>query len=78
MTKVVGIDGCPGGWVAVLLEEGRFADAWFAARFELAVEAAGDAAVIAVDMPIGLPEEGGRAADLEARRLLGRQRASVF
>jgi hypothetical protein len=32
--------------------------------------------VIALDMPIGLPERGPRACDLEARRLLGPGRAS--
>jgi predicted RNase H-like nuclease len=34
--------------------------------------------VIAIDVPIGLPESGRRACDLEARRLLGRRGASVF
>jgi predicted RNase H-like nuclease len=33
-------------------------------------------AVIAIDMPIGLSESAPRACDLEARRLLGRPRAS--
>jgi predicted RNase H-like nuclease len=35
-------------------------------------------AVIAVDMPIGLPESGRRACDTEARRMLGPRRSSVF
>jgi predicted RNase H-like nuclease len=34
--------------------------------------------VIAVDMPIGLPDEGRRACDAEARKLLGARRSSVF
>jgi predicted RNase H-like nuclease len=34
--------------------------------------------VIAVDMPIGLPAEGRRACDSEARRMLGARRSSVF
>jgi predicted RNase H-like nuclease len=34
--------------------------------------------VIAVDMPIGLPEEGRRSCDSEARRMLGPRRSSVF
>ena len=34
--------------------------------------------VIAVDMPIGLPAEGRRACDSEARRMLGPRRSSVF
>ncbi|WP_255473861.1 DUF429 domain-containing protein [Pseudolabrys sp. FHR47] len=38
-------------------------------------------AIIAVDMPIGLPEQspaGGRLAEREARALLGERRSSVF
>ena len=34
--------------------------------------------VIAVDMPIGLPAEGRRACDTEARAMLGPRRSSVF
>jgi hypothetical protein len=35
-----------------------------------------DIALVLVDIPIGLPSNGRRACDLEARRLLGRPRAS--
>lgn len=34
--------------------------------------------VLAVDMPIGLPDEGRRSCDAEARRMLGPRRSSVF
>ena len=34
--------------------------------------------IVAVDMPIGLPEEGRRVCDSEARRMLGARRSSVF
>jgi predicted RNase H-like nuclease len=34
--------------------------------------------VVAVDMPIGLPDEGRRSCDAEARRMLGPRRSSVF
>lgn len=34
--------------------------------------------VIAIDMPIGLPESGSRVCDREARRLVGTRRSSVF
>jgi len=37
-----------------------------------------DAAVIAIDIPIGLVERGQRRADLEVRALLGRRRSSLF
>jgi predicted RNase H-like nuclease len=33
---------------------------------------------VAIDIPIGLPERGSRRCDVEARRLLGPRRGSVF
>ena len=79
MTQVAGIDGCPKGWIAIVLEELRFARAEFASTFaELLIHLA-DAQVIAVDIPIGLPDGSEpRAADIEARKRLVRRRSSVF
>jgi predicted RNase H-like nuclease len=34
--------------------------------------------VVGVDMPIGLPRDGRRAADADARRLLGRRASTIF
>ena len=39
---------------------------------------AGRLAALAVDMPMGLPDDGPRACDLAARRRLGVRRSSVF
>jgi predicted RNase H-like nuclease len=75
VTAVLGVDGCPGGWVAARVEDGRVS--WHAGSFEALLELPAD--VVAVDIPIGLP--GGprrRAADVEARAALGPQRSSVF
>lgn len=75
-SAVLGVDGCSGGWVGALVDPagrctfvgGAFADL-------LAVEAA----VVGVDIPVGLPPGAARRrADLEARDLLGPQRSSVF
>jgi predicted RNase H-like nuclease len=38
----------------------------------------GRLAAAAIDIPLGLPPSGPRAADIEARRLLGPRRSSVF
>ncbi len=38
----------------------------------------GRLAAAAIDIPVGLPSCGPRAADVEARRLLGSRRSSVF
>ena len=80
MTRVAGVDGCPAGWLCVVrdLATGKIvssvhedADALFRGTM--------DAAVVAIDIPIGLPDSGPRVCDQEARRLLrpGRS-ASVF
>ncbi len=72
---VAGIDGCRAGWVMVRRDaEGRF-------EAPLVVASLDDlppADMIAIDIPIGLPESGRRACDLEARALLGPRRSSVF
>jgi predicted RNase H-like nuclease len=75
VTRVLGVDGSRGGWVAVALERGRFATARFATRFVDLVD--DEAAVIGVDIPLG-SNGAVRAADRAARRLLGRRGASVF
>jgi predicted RNase H-like nuclease len=82
--RVVGVDGIPAGWVAVALEEGRFLDMRAFRRFAEVIEASPQAAAIAVDIPIGLPGDipgdGGmrRAADEQARKLLGKGASTVF
>jgi predicted RNase H-like nuclease len=77
---VAGADGCPRGWVAVVLGAGaEWEVAVFAGAREL-WDACSGAARIFVDIPIGLRDEGGeeRPCDVEARRFLGRRGSSVF
>jgi predicted RNase H-like nuclease len=77
---LAGVDGCPGGWIAAFVRPAggevriavvpRFADVLAEAR-----------GIVAVDMPIGLPERvghGGRAAENAVRPLLGARQSSVF
>jgi predicted RNase H-like nuclease len=72
---VLGVDGCPGGWVGALLHGGALS--WHTGSFAELLEL--PARVVAVDIPIGLPSGGERrAADVEARAELGAQRSSVF
>src|ERR1043165_6956424 len=79
---LAGVDGCAGGWLVAFVrpqaDETRlrmvpsFADVFGAPE---------QPAVIAVDMPIGLPERvgvGGRAAENAVRPLLGARQSSVF
>jgi predicted RNase H-like nuclease len=80
---VLGLDGCPRGWVGVGLgvADGRVV---FAERFASMADALArgvTAEAIAVDMPIGFLDvaaSGGRACERLARARLGPRRASVF
>jgi predicted RNase H-like nuclease len=78
VSLVAGVDACRGGWVAIVAEDGRFADSLLAASFEELLGGLGVATAIGVDIPIGLPDEGVRAADVEARAFVGARRSSVF
>lgn len=79
---LAGVDGCPSGWIIALLQAGgedirlrvvpTFADVLGAPEAP---------AVIAVDMPIGLPERigpAGRGPEALVRPLLGARQSSVF
>lgn len=75
----LGVDAARGGWIAVVFEDGLFADALLERRFPALLERCPEAAVVGVDVPIGLPELGSRRrADLVARAVVGPRRSSVF
>ncbi len=79
---VGGLDGCPVGWVLVatpadgkgsscvkvVTDLGRVFDALDS----------GELAAVSIDIPIGLPACGPRLCDVEARKLIGERRSSVF
>jgi predicted RNase H-like nuclease len=74
------VDACRTGWVGVLLADERV-EVYAAARIEdllAAAEAGGPVEVVAIDIPIGLPDAGRRRADELARGELGQRWASVF
>jgi predicted RNase H-like nuclease len=80
MNWLAGVDGCPVGWIVALVRDDavrvrivpRFAD----------ITGAPEApAVIAVDIPIGLPDRigpEGRGPERSVRPLLGQRQSSVF
>ena len=76
---VGGLDGCRTGWVLATLSPDGL-EVGVVATFAEAVARVdgGTLAALAVDMPIGLPDDGPRRADQEARRRLGPRRGSVF
>jgi predicted RNase H-like nuclease len=75
--EVLGVDGCPGGWVGALVAPDGGVRWWFW-TIEQTDELLDAAPVVAIDMPIGLPEAGRRACDGAARERLGPARSSVF
>jgi len=77
---LVGVDGCRAGWIAV---SGRGVAEHLEtfAGFALLLAAFPPDAIIAVDMPIGLPERtarGGRGPEQAVRPFLGQRQSSVF
>lgn len=82
MPKLIGLDGCKGGWLAMIGTD-DLADIECKIVFELhpfldALDP--DHVQVVIDIPIGLPSAAmSRACDIEARRFLGKPRSnSVF
>lgn len=72
---MLGVDGCPGGWVGALVQDSRIS--WHHGDFASMLALGAD--VLAVDIPIGLPTGAARRqADVAAKAELGAQRSSVF
>jgi predicted RNase H-like nuclease len=81
--SVAGVDGCPAGWAVVFLRLDGDPAPEFAVfpDFAALLADARQPGVIAVDMPIGLPERigpGGRGPERLVRPLLGERQSSVF
>jgi predicted RNase H-like nuclease len=78
--RVLGVDSCKSGWIGIALSEGAVS-AYTATEIDGLVEeaaAGGPVAVVAVDIPIGLPDTGRRQADVLARKAVGPRWPSVF
>lgn len=80
---IAGADGCPGGWVVAFAPlDGSAPPTVRLARDLAAILDAPEApAIVAIDMPIGLPERivgPGRAAEQAARPLIGARQSSLF
>jgi predicted RNase H-like nuclease len=75
---IAGIDGCRAGWIAVILStDGN----WTTKLYDCIAglwEAEGQADLLLIDMPIGLPSQvkAVRQCDIDARQLLRPKRAS--
>ncbi|MGH8922097.1 MAG: DUF429 domain-containing protein [Actinomycetes bacterium] len=70
---MLGVDACRAGWVGIALT-GHYSHAYVAGTIDELVgraDADGLLAVVAIDMPIGLPDRGRRQADVLARKAIG-------
>jgi predicted RNase H-like nuclease len=77
-SSFVGVDGCPGGWVAIELSARGYRRARSFECFADVLVAHEHATTIAVDIPIGLLDGEDRKADTAAREFLVGQKSSVF
>ena len=79
---IIGVDGCKGGWIAVSrTHAGEVPNVEVHRHFASLLTAYPSTAIIAVDMPIGLPARaggGGRGAEQAVRPYLGQRQSSVF
>jgi predicted RNase H-like nuclease len=76
--KYIGVDACRKGWFAVSM--GPY-NAWEIEIFDSIGDLWDECqcnALILIDIPIGLPDNGIRECDVEARKLLKKRAASVF
>lgn len=81
MQLCIGVDGCKGGWIAVSRQDDEVPRVTVFATFDGLAAQHADAAAIAVDMPMGLPERtgpGGRGPEMLVRRHLADRQSSVF
>jgi threonine dehydratase len=80
---VAGVDGCPAGWIAVLVrrDDPAIHHVRVVRHFSDILGAPEQPAIVAVDMPIGLPgrtDGSGRLPEKLVRPLLGARQSSVF
>ena len=79
---LAGVDGCPGGWIAAYVRPAGDECVLAVMRHFAEVRAALQRpAIVAVDIPVGLPDRAGpgdREAENAVRPLLGARQSSVF
>ena len=79
-SEFVGVDGCPYGWFSIGLDDCDGYEVQVFTTFRKLLAYYGEARLVLVDIPIGLPMGGPdeRACEPRARKVLGARRSSVF
>lgn len=72
---VIGVDGCPDGWVAVVLADGDV-DVVHVPAIDGLDDLAPGGTIVAIDIPMWFPTAPPRRSEVAARRVLGGRRAS--
>ncbi|MES0214265.1 DUF429 domain-containing protein [Mesorhizobium sp. C280B] len=78
---LVGVDGCKAGWIAVRRDPGAAPSTAVFPSFAALLDRLPADSLVAVDMPIGLPDfsqRGGRGPEALVRPFLGARQSSVF
>ena len=82
MVWLAGVDGCPNAWIAAFVRaDGDEMRIRVVPHFSEVIAAPEAPAVVAVDIPIGLPDRIGplgRGPERTVRPLLGQRQSSVF
>jgi predicted RNase H-like nuclease len=76
--RVLGIDACRAGWVAVELRDGGYASARLHLDLTELLSDVDGQTTVGIDMPLGLLDTGWRAAETLAANRVGARRSSVF
>ena len=76
--RVLGVDGCKGGWVGVVLSDGEVPIAIVERSIDRLAAHTGDVDAIGIDIPIHLNEDRDRPCDTAARRFLRPYTSRVF
>lgn len=76
--RVIGVDGCHGGWVAVALRDGTFESAVAAGHISEILSRHDGAKAVGIDIPIGAERGRFRRVDAAARKLLGPRSSTLF
>lgn len=75
--QIAGVDGCKGGWICITRDlTSREISSEVVASISSLLDRVPRPVVLAIDIPIGLPETGRRRCEQLARGILGRPRAS--
>ncbi len=76
--RVLGVDGCKGGWIGVVLDDDAAPSSGFGKDIAELIAWAGDVAAVGIDIPIHLNDNSDRACDTAARRALSPHGSRVF